>query len=349
MWIAACPLPLAHCRSLPIQCLSRKVRVSIATVFLIGITAPVSGGQPVPVTALAFSPDGAAVVSAAHKSVVVRATKDGKVQRTIACEFPKVMSLAFDGTGSLLAVAGGTPGESGVVALLDWTSGKTIARLDGFDDAVSGIAFAADSARLAVASADHSAKVVRMEKRAFKAAFALAGHSGPVLAVAFSPDGTLVVTASADRTVRVWDANDGKLLRTFSHHTATVHAVAFRPSLRGEAAEAPAFCATASDDKTARVWQPELGRMVRIVRGSEGPVHALAWSRDGARLFTAGAEGSVRVFDADSDQLVHTWRASEDWLYSIAVSPAGPLVATGDWKGSVSLWRLEGPATRRVW
>jgi len=305
--------------------------------------------QTVPVTALTFSPDGASVLAGGHKTVVVRAAKDGKVQRTLACEFPKVASLAFSRDGASLAVAGGTPGERGAVVLLDWKTSKAVARLDGFDDLVTGVAFATDGSQVAVASADHSAKVLRFEGRSMKAAFPLVGHSGPVLGVAFSPDGKLIVTASADRTVRVWDSKDGKLLRTFSHHTATVHAVAFRPPPKVSATNASSFCATASDDKTVRVWQPETGRMVRIVRGHEGPVHALAWSREGARLFSAGSDGVVRVIEGDSDELLHQWRAGVDWIYSIALGPTDAVVATGDWSGEVRLWSLVAGKAARIW
>ncbi len=302
-----------------------------------------------PVTALLFSPDGASVVASGNKSIVVRAVKDGKVQRAIGCEFPKVSSLAFDRDGSLLAVAGGIPGERGSMTLLDWKTSKVLARLDGFDDLVTSVAFSPDNSLVAVASADHSAKVARLEGRSLKPGFALAGHSGPVLGVAFSPDGALIVTASADRTVRVWDARDGKLLRTFSHHTATVHAVAFRPRATGGAAGAAPFCATVSDDKTVRVWQPDIGRMVRIIRGHEGPVHALAWSLDGARLFTAGSDGMARAFDGDSDQLLQQWRASDDWIYSITASPDGTFVATGDWRGVVAMMRIGASGPVRAW
>lgn len=323
----------------------------ITTILLLGcaITSQSFAAPGTPVTALAFSPDGESVVASAHKSIVVRAVKDGKVHRSIGCEFPRVSSLAFDRDGSLLAVAGGTPGERGSMTLLDWKSSKVLARLDGFDDLVTSVAFSPDNARVAVASADHSAKVARLEGRSLKAGFALAGHSGPVLGVAFSTDGTMIVTASADRTVRVWDAREGKLLRTFSHHTATVHAVAFRPRAPSGAAGVAAFCATASDDKTVRVWQPDIGRMVRIIRGHEGPVHSLAWSPDGARLFTAGSDGMVRAFDGGSDQRLQEWRASDDWIYSVAVHAKADTMATGDWSGSVRLWSILEGAAKRVW
>src|SRR5262249_39828320 len=43
----------------------------------------------------------------------------------------------------------------------------------------------------------------------------LEGHGFVELSAAFSPDGTRVVSGSMDQTVRLWDAANGSLIRTF--------------------------------------------------------------------------------------------------------------------------------------
>jgi WD40 repeat protein len=300
----------------------------------------VPAGAP-PVTALAFSPDGAALVSSGYGSVVVRSAATGAPQRKIACGLAHVHDLAFSADGRLLAAAGGTPGASGAVALLDWPSGQPLARTEGRGDVVSSVAFSQDGARVALGSIDRRAAVYRVVREAVgvKLAPVLApfeAHAGPVLTVAFSPDGATLLTAGADRALKAWEVPSGKLLQSFTNHTGAIHAIAFRPAPPG----AEPTCATASDDRTVRVWQPRIGRMVRIVRGHEGPVFTVAYRRDGNRLFSAGAEGLLRTIEADSDAVVKQEKAAGGWIYRLAVSPDGARLASGDWSGAVRLWKL---------
>jgi WD40 repeat protein len=290
--------------------------------------------QAVPVTALAYSPDGGALVSNGDRALEVRSPKDATVQRRIECPLARVTSLAFSPDGHWLAAAGGEPGVSGEAVLFSWPEGVLKHRFGKHEDVIVSVAIDAASRRLVTASADHLAKVWSLEGNAPAEMLTLKGHSAPVLAAAFSPGGS-IVTASADRSLKVWSATDGKLLRSLGHHTEAVHALAFRPAREG-----PATCASAGDDRTVRIWQPEIGRMVRIVRNHQGPVLALAWSMDGRQLFSAGHEGLIRCIEGDSDAIEQEWRSGTDWIYALAVSPDGATLAAGDWAGSVKLHPL---------
>jgi len=301
-------------------------------------------GIDVPITALAFSPDGSALVSNGPRRVDVRSAKDGVVNSHIACDLPKITSLCFHPRGEVLALAGGEPGVRGEARLLDWPAGTIRQRFTNAQDVATGVAFNVDGILLGVASADHKARVWRLAKKnaPFAEAFTLSGHAGPVLAIAFSPSGGTLVTASADRSIKVWSTEDGRLLRTFSHHLEAVNALAFRPVPADQAEMTPSSCASASDDRTVRIWQPEIGRMVRIIRQHRGPIFALAYAPDGQSVFTAGKEGIIRRFDADSDTLLSEWAAHSDWTYALAISRDGSKLASGDWSGSVKLHDLHG-------
>ena len=296
----------------------------------------------IPIMALAFSPDGSALVSNGPRRVDVCSPKDGAIKSHIPCDLPKITSLTFHPRGAILAVAGGEPGVRGEARLLDWPAGTIRQRFTNAQDVTTSVAFNSDGTLLGVASADHKARVWRLAgtNAPMAEAFTLSGHAGPVLAIAFSPGGGSIVTASADRSIKAWSATDGRLLRTFSHHLEAVNAISFRAASTDGAEAPPISCASGSDDRTVRIWQPEIGRMVRIIRQHRGPIFALAYATDGRSVFSAGKEGIIRRFDADSDTLLSEWPAHNDWIYTLAISRDGSKLASGDWSGIVKFHDL---------
>lgn len=303
---------------------------------------PPSGSRPArePVTALTFSPDGRSLLSGGYARITVRA-ETGVPPRLLKVAPQQVRDLAFHPSGKWLAAAGGTPGAEGGVEVLEWPGGGSIRKLRDHQDIVHAAAFDPSGELLATAGADRRVRLYDFDPAGKGAPVvtplpALEGHSGPVLALAFSPDGKLLLTAGVDRSLRVWEPRAGKLVRVFTNHLDTVHALAFAPA--AAPGGPPAYCASASEDRTVRIWQPEIGRMVRILRGFEGPVLALTFSRDREQLFCADTTGTVRVFDAGSDQVLRTWSAHPGWIYRLVLSLDGKRLASGDWSGSVRVW-----------
>ncbi len=260
------------------------------------------------ITALALVPGEAGFVQGSQAGVVFHSL-DGKEKRSLTTQLDHVHALAFSPDGKVLASAGGSPAEAGVVALWSWPEGKLLGKLEAHQDVVYDVVWLDQGKRLATAGGDRTVRLWDAHTRRELAK--LSGHSGPVLALAVSPDGRWLCSGSADHTIRVWDPVKPNLIRSMTNHLGPVHRLAFRPG-KGEIPRL-----ASAGDGTVRLWQPSIGRLVRILR-QPAPVLALAWSPDDGRLFTGGQDGVLREFAGDSDRLLREEKISPQRITTLA-------------------------------
>lgn len=123
-------------------------------------------------------------------------------------------SIAFSGNGRYIA------GAEGLGHIWDAESGRELHRLEGHAGSVFDVAFSPDSARLATASEDGTARVwdvatgrTLLVLRPHPVGYA-PGVEHILEHVGFSGDGRRLVTISQDRVMRIWDAATGLELFT---------------------------------------------------------------------------------------------------------------------------------------
>ncbi|MBI2900872.1 MAG: WD40 repeat domain-containing protein [Planctomycetes bacterium] len=234
------------------------------------------------VSDLEFHPQGKWLASADHDSntATLWDPASGKRVLTIAGHEANVNAVAVSSDGRLLATGSG----NGTIAMWDvggeraalskslsngggavfdvaWGPGANMLASVGFDGTVTmwkdgsvswqisrdsrdatTLAFRADGKLLAFGD---GARVRLVDEKGREAA-ALSGHDGLVYSVAFRADGKRIASASKDRTVKVWDVDTGKLLRTLSGHTDRVLSLAWSPDGHS--------LASGGMDKTVRIW-----------------------------------------------------------------------------------------------
>src|SRR5262245_44557406 len=154
------------------------------------------------------------------------------------------------------------------------------------------------------------------------------GHSQSVHAVAFSFDRTRVLSGSADKTAMLWDAETGRLLRSFEGHLEAITAVAISPD--------GARVLSGSVDRTTRLWDVATGRVLHAFEGPDTVV-SVGFSPNGARAVTVDSQRkTVKLWDVVTDRLLRSWSASR--VLSVALSMDGSRVLAGSKDGTVRLW-----------
>jgi WD40 repeat protein/mono/diheme cytochrome c family protein len=298
--------------------------------------APDAYPQPVPIAALAFSPDGSQLVVGGYHELTVWDPADGHLLRRIGNIGQRTSALCFSPDGKAVAVACGTPGRLGEVRIVDVASGRVTAVLGTAADMVLDVAYSPAGDRLAVGGSDGVLRVYAADGGAQE--LAIPCHSDWVHAVAWSADGGRLATASRDKTAKVIDVKTGELLGTFSGHGQPVKGVAFHPD------GAEMFSAGA--DKKIQRWK--LADTTKIAEiGFADEVSRLPTG--GGFLFAASADKTVRQFDGRTQAEVRRYAGATDWPLCVAFHAGTARIAAGCFNGEIRVWNAaDGAAVTTI-
>lgn len=145
--------------------------------------------------------------------------------------------------------------------------------------------------------------------------------------------------------VRLWNARNGKLLRTLPGTDALdTGKVALSPqgdSLAVVLTKVDAQGVLESDTVEVRLYNSQTGAWLRSLT-PQGPdfIDALRFSPDGKLLAMSDAENTISVWDVRNGKRLYSLTGHGDGVRALAFSPDGKTLASGDLRGRIILWRL---------
>jgi WD40 repeat protein len=303
----------------------------------------VPGIPRLPVTCLAYSPDGRHIASASvfpklerlreSRGVVkIWDAETGRDLVTFQEQVGVVLSLAFSPDGR--RVASSSINDDHTFVVWDAGSGAVIRIVRGHASHVDRLRYSPDGRLLASASTDGSVKL--WDATTLEEVRTLAAHPAPVIDVAFAPDGTRFATAGEDGAIGLWETATGaRALPPLRGHTGSALGVTFSPDGKR--------IASAGFDKTVRLWDAATGKEKITLRGHTDTVWSVAFSPDGRQLLSASFDKQARIWDATPREEragpgLFAVTGHADRVNGVAFGTRGGYLASGSWDATVRLW-----------
>lgn len=160
--------------------------------------------------------------------------------------------------------------------------------------------------------------------------FLQTGHTDAIHCIDQSPDERDIVTASADKTLKLWDFQTGKEIRTFEGHTNRVKAVMFSPDGK--------MIVSGSLDGTVRLWDINNGKEIRKLTCDIYQIEKIFITSDGRYILASGDfERYIQKWDLNTGEPVKTL---SDTVYTgpVAFSSDGKYALAKDFKYDLRVW-----------
>lgn len=217
----------------------------------------------------------------------------------------------------------------------------------GKGEVLRSVAFTPDNAVLAsVAGNTEDFNIYLWDVTSGEAVGTLSGHSNIVWNVAFSPDGRMLASVSSDNTAKVWDWDNGELLKSLDF-PADVVSVSFSPD--GKVLAVGGVDEPQNEVRKAAIWTFSVGSWDPLIKFPEySNIAAMAYSPDGQTLIGGGTSRNVQLWrtgdGAPLFTLIHTYQVGDAAIspdgFTVATATCETVVNTECTEGGVWLWDL---------
>ncbi len=298
--------------------------------------APDKYRSPIPITALAFTPDGTQVIASGYHELTVWETATGKLVKRVGNLPERILCLDWSPDGKTLAVAGGSPGHIGEVRLVNWESGAVAATFGRAADMVQAVRFQPGGAMIATGNTDGTLRWFNVADL----------KTGPQRGQScrhrvrrrLESRWQRLASASRDKTAKVFVIETAELISTYSAHGEPVSAILLQDGDK----EVTTFGA----DRKIHRWQIEDSKTLAKV---DLPGSATRTVLDGPNAWFVGTDRAVRQMELASTKLIRDMQGHLAWTTSIAVHPASGKVASGSLDGDLRVWNTADGAAVGHW
>ena len=168
-----------------------------------------------------------------------------------------------------------------------------------------------------------------VNKKRLKVLKRFTSKSNKIVNLAYDQKGKYLAASSLDMTVKLWDLEQNKIVRSFQ----AFWPVAIDP-------DGDYLLANYMSVKIG-VWDIHSGEMLDELPTDGDLIQQIAFSADGKLVAGIGIRGFVFIWDIESRKIVQKIKWTAGMTYGVAFSPDGSKLATSGLNGSIYIWDVE--------
>ena len=282
-----------------------------------------------PVNSVSISPDGKLVATATIDGKINIWSKEGILQQTLNGHTGKVLNVKFISSK-----------EKDSYKLISTGVDKTVRiwqifnRYGNKKEIIYSVTTSPNTDNYAAVNENGEIEIWRRNLdgtqkpiRTFK------GSKDTISQIKYSPDGKLIASAGWDKTIKLWDAENGKLIDILKGHKDGVNSIAFSPD--GQT------LVSGSEDKTIKIWNViNKPKLIKTLAGHTDSIKAVAVSPDGKLIASAGYDNTIKLW-LIAGELLQTINAHKLAITSLAFTPDSKTLASASWDNTVKLWSID--------
>ncbi len=171
--------------------------------------------------------------------------------------------------------------------IFDADSGKQVRELKGHTGYIWRAFYSPDGKKIASVGANDQTFRIWDSEKTEPLVTGKDAHDGNVVGLAWTPDSKYILTSGRDKLCKMWDAETGKLHKTFTGFSDDVEAVAFSK-------DGKRFLA--GETKLVHVVDVDSGKIVHRFEEHTDGVLAVAFLPDGRKALSAGKDNILRLW-----------------------------------------------------
>lgn len=166
----------------------------------------------------------------------------------------------------------------------------------------------------------------------FSKVYNLKGHTKDIWSLAFRPDGKELLSGSADSTVKIWNMDNGELIKTLTNHKNSVYGLAYN-------SKGNKF-ATASYDGVARIWDDKTKEKIVTFKEHMLGIDDILLTADG-RVITCSQDRTIKIWDSKTGQIYQDNQVQKTVKIktkSLSLNPNGREFLSSSTDGYIKIW-----------